>query len=64
MKIVTIEKVILTEEEMNALDDACTILEKLYSMAPSGSELDNQLSELLTPLSDFIDDVEVIIENN
>ena len=64
MKIVTIEKVILTEEEMNALDEACTVLEKLYAMTPSGSELDKQLSELLTPLSDFIDDVEVMIENN
>ena len=64
MKIITTEKVVLTEEEMNVLDDACVVLEKLYAMSPSGSKIDKQLSELLTPLSDFIDDVEVIIDNN
>lgn len=64
MKVVTIEKVILNREEMNALDKACTILEEIYAMVPSGSKLDKQLSELLTPLADFIDDVEVILEDD
>ena len=64
MKIKIIEKVILTEAEMNALNEACDIIEELYRMAPSNSELDKRLNALLTPLSDFIDSVEVIIDND
>lgn len=64
MQVVTTEKVILTEEEWNTLDEACALLERVYAMIPSGSKLDKQLNELLTPLADFIDDVEVILDNN
>ena len=64
MKIKIIEKVILTEEEMNTLNDACYVIEELYRISPSNSELDKQLGELLTSLSDLIDNVEVVIDND
>lgn len=59
MRVEKIEKVILTEEEVNILNQALNIIDNVYNVADRKGELENQTSDIITALTNFIDDAEI-----
>ena len=59
MRIEKIEKVVLTSEEVNTLDKALSIIDDVYTAANSKGELEKQTSNIITALTDFLDEVNV-----
>ena len=59
MRIEKIEKVTLTSEEVNTLDKALSIIDDVYTAANSKGELEKQTSNIITALTDFLDEVNV-----
>ncbi len=59
MKIEKTEKVILTTEEATTLNKALDIIDKVYDISNSKGELEKQTSDIITALTNFIDDAEI-----
>ena len=59
MRVEKIEKVVLTREEVDALNKALSIIDDVYNAANSKGELEKQTSDMITALTDFIDNAEI-----
>lgn len=59
MRIKTIEKVILTEEEFEIIEKSFRIIDEVYNACKEKGELERQTANIVESLNDFINSAEV-----